>query len=824
MSIGGGRFYDARRQKLAALVSELKSRGLQIPPELLEGTQRHLTWPLSERGYFHRIDSKEYNPSEKQEAFVKSTAVLSAFMGGRGCIAPETMIGDIPIADRKSYGVVDTLYGKYLSTPGYLKGKDCLYSVKTLEGAEALVTGHHRFLTLAGWIPLNQLQVGDLILSDGTWHVRIGKEIKSNFQDYYSLRFHLNDELRILSERVALDILQQLHKTVYENSAWVHSYFLSIADSLARLLFRLFVEYSISLISYEQLLHQYLGFFQSHLFPHHSNISEQPVFYPEKLFLGFDYVYLFGHQSEFCIFSQCFGHIFQKDLDLLPQFLRAEFLEFVELLHHGLFLDVYQVSSSLPPLNAYNYTSFFDSIVDIKFIRVGEFYDLTVPYFEHYSAGGLYHHNSGKTAAGAQKALIKIKQGESGAVFNPDFENLKTSTWPELRQWIPWDLVIPKHQYRKEESFQPLQPFRLVFKNKAWMLIKGLKSPDSARGPNINWLWYDEPARDLLGLSWMIALAAVRVGKDPQAWITGTPGGREHWIYEFFVKKNIPQDALEMFTKLQLNRNLIDDVYFGSIYDNQKNLNPVFMATMLATYHSGYLRRQEIFGEFVSPGGSLGDRLWFDGKVLESPPENAKIRVRYYDLAATEKKMMGDKILNDPDETVGTLMSYTEDNRFVIEHQVGAFVEWDGLLNLIRDTAMQDGPTVKIVVEQEAASGGKNQVAAIAKYLKEQLPGWPIDADKLGWRPDQDRVILANVWFGEASRGLFYIVKGAWNEPFLSCLDGFPDVRHDDRVTSVTGARISVAPLKTWKDIDFRFLGQQKEEKKEEEKAPIVGI
>lgn len=418
---------------------------------------------------------------------------------------------------------------------------------------------------------------------------------------------------------------------------------------------------------------------------------------------------------------------------------------------------------------------------------------------------------SGKTAAGAQKAILKIRAGESGAVLNPDFENLKTSTWPELRQWIPWELVIPKHQYRKEDSFQPLQPFRLLFKNKAFMLIKGLKNPDSARGTNVNWLWYDEPARDFEGLSWMIALAAVRVGKEPQAWITGTPGGRDHWIHRFFVEKNIPQDALDAFAALGETRNLMDDVYFGSIYDNQKNLNPAFMATMLATYPSGYLRRQEIFGEFVSPGGSLGNRLWFDGKILESPPEEVISRVRYWDMAATEKKLVGGKALNDPDESVGTLLSYTKDYKFVIEHQVGGFVEWEALLNLIRDTALLDGPTVRIVIEQEAASGGKNQVAAVAKYLKEQLPGWPINAEKMGWRPDQDRVILANLWFGEAGRGLFYLVKGAWNEPFLNCLDSFPDVRHDDKVTSVTGARVQVAPLRLWRNIEFLALGHAKD-------------
>jgi len=40
----------------------------------------------------------------------------------------------------------------------------------------------------------------------------------------------------------------------------------------------------------------------------------------------------------------------------------------------------------------------------------------------------------GKTTGGAQKGLLKIKAGKSGAVMNPDFENFRTSTWPELRE------------------------------------------------------------------------------------------------------------------------------------------------------------------------------------------------------------------------------------------------------------------------------------------------------------------------------------------------------------------------------------------------------
>jgi len=59
---------------------------------------------------------------------------------------------------------------------------------------------------------------------------------------------------------------------------------------------------------------------------------------------------------------------------------------------------------------------------------------------------------SGKTTAGAQKALKKAAQGGDGAVLNPDFTNFRDSTWPEFREWIPWELVVPSQRYRQEHS------------------------------------------------------------------------------------------------------------------------------------------------------------------------------------------------------------------------------------------------------------------------------------------------------------------------------------------------------------------------------------
>ncbi|MBU2374785.1 MAG: hypothetical protein KJ744_02425, partial [Bacteroidetes bacterium] len=103
-------------------------------------------------------------------------------------------------------------------------------------------------------------------------------------------------------------------------------------------------------------------------------------------------------------------------------------------------------------------------------------------------------------------------------------------------------------------------------------------------------------------------------------------------------------------------------------YDNQKNLDPLFFASMLATYPVGYMRDQELYGLFADPGGNLGDAKWFEGRVLQAHVESAKNRVRYWDLAATEKKIAGKKI-TDPDETVGTLLSHFLDENLPKQYQ-----------------------------------------------------------------------------------------------------------------------------------------------------------
>lgn len=406
---------------------------------------------------------------------------------------------------------------------------------------------------------------------------------------------------------------------------------------------------------------------------------------------------------------------------------------------------------------------------------------------------------SGKTTSGGQKALLKIMAGESGSVINPDFENFKYSTWPEFKEWIPWNMVVPSQRYRSQDSWQPHQPFTMVFMNGARAFCKGLKDPDSARGPNMNWLWYDEGGRDREGLGWKLAIGGVRIGNNPQAWVTSTPKGTDHWLYKFFVEQQIPEDALEAYKQAQTPEMAdvpLVSTFFMSLEDNKENLDPAFYAQMLATYPPGWLRQQELEGKFIAEGGSLGSRAWFLGKLIPAAPVKVSKRVRYWDLAASEKKLTGKKS-DDPDSTCGTKMSM-EPGKFTIEDQISLQIAWADIKKLIIDTAKQDGSDVEIYIEQEPGSGGKNQVAELIA-MPDLLP-----YTVRGHNPKTlgDKVMRAMPWFARAAEGMIYLVVGAWNQAFLDQVDGFPGTKHDDRVDSVSGCWAKLGN-KVWKTIGF---------------------
>jgi predicted phage terminase large subunit-like protein len=408
----------------------------------------------------------------------------------------------------------------------------------------------------------------------------------------------------------------------------------------------------------------------------------------------------------------------------------------------------------------------------------------------------------GKTCAACQKVLHKIKNGESGVVISPTFENFKYSTWPELKKWIPWNCVVPSQRNRRLPQWQPQAPFVIVFLNGAKMSLKGLKNADGARGSNVNWFWYDESGMDKDGLAWQLANASVRIGDKPQAFTTTTPKGMGHWLYKFFISQDFGEGAKEEFDKVSDGREFLK-VYKTTTYDNRANLDPAFFASCLATYPSGYLREQELNGEFANEGGKIGDRTWFREKMLVEIPEEWVIekKVRYWDMAASSQKVVNGKKTNDPDSSVGSLLSKTKERAYkiVVENQVAGKWKWEELKPKIVETARQDGMYVTVCIEEEPGSGGKNQVAEMQMHFKELgMIEWKV----VGQRPT-DRLIEANTWFALAAAGRVYVVRGEWNEDFLNEVDGFTQILHDDRCTSVSGGVRFLSPFKSFRTQGF---------------------
>ena len=427
-----------------------------------------------------------------------------------------------------------------------------------------------------------------------------------------------------------------------------------------------------------------------------------------------------------------------------------------------------------------------------------------------------------KTTSGIQKGLRKIKEGKSGKILAPDFEQFRTSTWQELKEWIPWNMVVPKQRYRENESWEAVRPFTMVFKNGEKIYCKGLKDPESARGDNVNWLMYDEGRRDLNGIGWKNAISAVRVGEKPQSWCTTTPANSQHWTSTFF-KGEITPEILAILEELSADDTQeLFRIFETNIERNKENLDPMFYASIIATYPSGFLRAREVEGRVADEEGSLGDRRWFEGRILKEIPDWVSTQVRFWDLAGTERKMTPQGKKNDPDETIGSLVGTdAPKEKFCLEDQVGGAWAWATIKKMVVDVARRDGQEVKICFEQEPASGGKNQVAELIEVIKAELPDYDVtglEAKKLG-----DRVLAANTWFGEAADGLWYVVKGLWNESFFGQLDYFPNPAiHDDRITSVSGARHKIAPIRKWKKIKFLAIGHEAEAKEGETKPESV--
>ena len=91
-------------------------------------------------------------------------------------------------------------------------------------------------------------------------------------------------------------------------------------------------------------------------------------------------------------------------------------------------------------------------------------------------------------------------------------------------------------------------------------------------------MWYDDGTRDKDGKGWKLAVASVRIGHEPQRFTTATPRGKDNWVYNLFVKKEIPDDVIKLFEEMGGIKRPIVEWWGATIEENKNNLDPGFYA------------------------------------------------------------------------------------------------------------------------------------------------------------------------------------------------------------------------------------------------------
>jgi predicted phage terminase large subunit-like protein len=167
-----------------------------------------------------------------------------------------------------------------------------------------------------------------------------------------------------------------------------------------------------------------------------------------------------------------------------------------------------------------------------------------------------------------------------------------------------------------------------------------------------------------------------------------------------------------------------------------------------------------------------------DFEIVEAAPKKVLRRVRAWDQAGTKKRTQNKS--DDPDWTAGVVMSKGADGLFYIEH-VERFRDNPSKVDgAIKNTALQDGYGTHIRLAQDPGQAGKSQ----AQNQIKMLSGFVVKAKPV----TGDKETRAKPLSSQVEAGNVRLVRGKWNEAFLTELENFPDGAHDDQVDAAADA------------------------------------
>jgi predicted phage terminase large subunit-like protein len=214
----------------------------------------------------------------------------------------------------------------------------------------------------------------------------------------------------------------------------------------------------------------------------------------------------------------------------------------------------------------------------------------------------------------------------------------------------------------------------------------------------------------------------------------------------------------------------------SNVFDNRILLenSPEYLSNLKALPYIDRSRLLDGNWNTRPTGGNYFRAEWFG--IVEAVPRKEIVgRVRYWDRAATERR--GD---NDPDATVGLLLSHDRNGVYYVEDVRKMFATPHRVEEAMRNCAAQDGKGTTIGFMQDPGSAGVAEAQATARALD----GYHIKfAIASGDKETRAKPISAQVEAGNVK-----LVRGLWNEEFLRTVENFPVGKHDDEVDALSGA------------------------------------
>lgn len=179
---------------------------------------------------------------------------------------------------------------------------------------------------------------------------------------------------------------------------------------------------------------------------------------------------------------------------------------------------------------------------------------------------------------------------------------------------------------------------------------------------------------------------------------------------------------------------------------------------------------------------ALTNPAWL--KVIELLPDlHAAHKGRIWDLAATA---------DGGDYTVGLHMAHLRQmNHTYITNVVRRRLSPEGVMSLMRQTAIADGTDTTIYIEQEPGSSGKMAIDHIKNVI---LPEFTVIEV-----PSSDgKLVRAQPFLASAEAGRVSLIKGDWNEAYIREFGLFPGGPNDDQMDASSVGFMKLALKRTY--------------------------